>query len=200
MKEIQGKQAELLRILRENIYNPLTIRELGELVGIESPGVVHHHLTSLEKKGYLKRNPSNPKDYVIFDNPEKSVVYINMYGTAQCGPTGSILDGNPIEKIPIPRVFLKFPASEAFIVEAVGDSMEPKIKKGDILIARKQNTADDGEIVVCSYKSDVRIKTFHKLENCCTLTSINKKYPPIVVDDESAFYIDGVVKNIHNYE
>lgn len=62
------------------------MRELQEELGLASPSVVHHHIQQLEKKGYLKRNLSNSKDYIVMGNPEKSIVYISKYGLAQCGP------------------------------------------------------------------------------------------------------------------
>jgi repressor LexA len=172
--------------------------ELSEEAGIESPGVLYHHLRQLEKKGLLKRNPDNPKDYVVMDTPEKAVVYINKYGMAQCGPDGGILDGTPIDKIPIATSLLKFPSSEAFIVEAKGDSMETKIKSGDIIIAKKQNHADVGDLVVCVHEEKVLIKQFLKVGNRIVLHSLNEKYDLIEVRDN--LRIEGVVKNIIHYD
>ena len=150
MKELHRSQEKLLSILKNNVDSPLTIREIQEELGLSSPSVVHHHIQQLEKKGYLKRNPNNSKDYVVMGNPEKSIIYIAKYGTAQCGPKGTILSGNPIDRIPIASRLLKFPAEEAFIVEAKGDSMEPKIKHGDLVIARMQKTAENGDLIVCA--------------------------------------------------
>ena len=202
MKKLHPKQVEILDLLKQNIDSPLTIRELGYEIGVESPSVIHHHLTALEKKGYLKRNPHNPKDYQILDLPDKLIVYINKYGMAQCGPNGTILDGNPIERIPIASSLLKFPASEAFIVEAKGDSMDPKIKNGDIIIAKKQSRIVNGDIIVCVYKSEALIKQFSKKDDRISLVSFNpdiKKYPPLVVKEEEELKIEGVVRNILNY-
>ena len=160
MKALHLKQKKILELLKENIDNPLTLSALSKAVDINSPGVLYHHLRQLESKGYLKRNPDNPKDYTIMDSPEKLVVYINKYGMAQCGPDGTILDGNPIDRVPIATNLLRFPASEAFIVEARGNSMEPKINSGDIVIAKKQNYAEPGDIVVCVYDEKAIIKQY----------------------------------------
>jgi repressor LexA len=65
MRELHPVQEKLIRLLRNNITDPLTVRELQERLSISSPSVVHHHIQQLEKKGYLRRNPSNPKDYQI---------------------------------------------------------------------------------------------------------------------------------------
>lgn len=200
MKALHPKQSRILELLRDNASNPLTIKELSFAVDIDSPGVLYHHLAQLEKKGYLKRNPNNSKDYVVLDSPEANVVYIGKYGAATCGPSGNLLDGNPTEHIPIAASLLRFPASEAFIVEALGDSMEPKIFEGDIVIARKQNMADHGEVVVCSLNERVLIKRLVYVTNTISLVSLNQEsYHPIGVSESDLFVISGVVKNVLHY-
>lgn len=197
MKKLHPRQSSILELLKNNVDNPLTLIALSQEVGIDSPGVLYHHLRQLERKGYLKRNPNNPKEYIVLDAPEKKVVYINKYGMAQCGPNGSILDGTPVEQIPIATSLLRFPASEAFIVEARGDSMEPKIKSGDIVIAKKQNSADHGDIVVCVYDEKALIKQFLLIGKRVVLHSLNEEEPLIEV--LSDFRIEGVVKNVLQY-
>ncbi len=200
MKTLHPKQSELLELLKNNSDNPLTIKKLSEHIGIESPGVLYHHLRQLEKKGYIKRNPQNSKDYVVLDSPENTVVYIAKYGMAQCGPNGSILEDAPIEQIPIASSLLRFSALEAFIVQARGNSMEPKIKNGDIIIAKKQNTAEHGDIVVCVFKLEALIKKISIIQGNISLVSLNQeKYHPFMVTDENDFRIEGIVKNILNY-
>lgn len=198
MNDLHKNQISLLKLLEQNIDNPLTIREIQFALDFSSPSVVAHHIQQLEKKGYLKRNPNNPKDYQIFLNPEKPIVYLNQYGNAQCGPNGSILDGNPIDRIPIASKLLKFPAIEAFIVTAKGDSMEPRIHEGDLVITQKKKTAHNGEIIVCVYGEEVLIKKIFQSDAHVTLVSINgEKYPPIIVNQY--FKIEGIVRNIIKY-
>lgn len=200
MKKLHPNQSKILELLKLNRNNPLTIKNLSEEVGIDSPGVLYHHLRQLEKKGYLKRNPNNSKDYVVLDSPESTVVYIGKYGLAQCGPNGSILEDGPIEHLAIASSLIRFPASEAFIVEAKGDSMEPKIKEGDIVIAKKQNTAEHGDIIVCVFKLVAIIKKFSKINGYISLISLNQdKHHPLSVTNEDDFRIEGVVRNILNY-
>lgn len=198
MKKLHPTQVKLLKLLKDNIDTPLSMVELSAEADINSPGVLYHHLKQLETKGYLKRNPDNPKDYIVMDSPEKAVVYINKYGMAQCGPNGSILDGTPIERIPVASLLLRFPASEAFIVEAKGDSMEPKIESGDIIIAKKQNHAESGEIVVCVFEEKALIKQYLIIGERHVLHSLNKNYE--LIDATADLRIEGVVKNIirHN--
>lgn len=200
MKKMHITQEKLLDLLRSNIDNPLTIRELASSVGEQSPGVIHHHLVQLEKKGFLKRNPNNPKDYTILDSGEKLVVYISKYGTAQCGPDGLILDGNVIERIPIASSLLKFPSSEAFIVEARGDSMEPRIHSGDIVIGKRQNHAEHNDLIICTYNDEVMIKQLKKTGEDLILYSFNSsKYSPKHISIDN-FRIEGIVKNILHYD
>src|SRR5580692_1617428 len=140
-------QEKLLAILKNNVGDPLTIRELQDILGVSSPSIVQHHIFQLEKKGFLRRNPSNPRDYqVLSDTPDKRVTFLNLYGLAQCGPNGSVLDGDPIERIPISSKLLGFPSADAFMVKAKGKSMLPKIHPNDLVIARKSSNANNGDI------------------------------------------------------
>ena len=200
MNDLHPKQIKLLQLLKDNIDFPLTMSALSEEAEIHSPGVLYHHIRQLEKKGYLKRNPDNPKDYNIMDSPEKSIVYINKYGLAQCGPDGSLLSGNVIDRIPIASSLLRFPASLAFIVEAKGDSMEPKITNGDIIIAKRQNIAESGDLIVCIYNEKVLIKQFLHIAKRFVLNSLNDKYKLIEVLPDNDFRIEGIVKNIIHYD
>lgn len=190
-------QKALLDLLKQNISSPLTMRELQSELDISSTSVVAHHIQKLEQKGYLKRNPHNPRDYQILSEPEKSIEYLNLYGLAQCGRNGSMLDGNPIDRIPISSKILKFPAAEGFMVRAKGGSMEPDIFSGDLIIARKQNFAQNGETVVCVYDEKVLVKRYYQTGNNITLVSSNRMHEPIIVKSE--LRIDGVVKNVIKY-
>lgn len=198
MKKLHPNQVKLINILRKNIDNPLTMLELMGELDVASTSVVHHHIVQLEKKGYLKRNPSNPKDYQLLQDPEKPITYINHYGLAECGADGSVLDGNPIDRIPIASKLLKFPSEDAFIVIAKGDSMEPEIKQGDYIIAQKKPVASNGDIIVCVNDKKAIIKTYSRNGDIEILHSINSsKHQPFVVNED--FKIEGIVRNIIKY-
>lgn len=199
MKELHPKQVEILKILKKNSQNPLPIKQLKDEAGITSPGVFYHHLEQLEKKGYLKKNPNNSKDYVIMDKPENNVVYIANYGRAHCGPNGSILEDEPVEQIPIASSLIRFSASDAFIVQAEGDSMTDKIKHGDLVIAKKQKFAEPGDIVVCVYNMEAKIKRYSSQNGIILLVSENRAYDPIPVLNPEDLLIEGVVKNIISF-
>ncbi len=195
MNILHPTQVKLLQLLEDTIDEPLTIRELQDRLGLSSPSLVQHHIQQLEKKGFLKRNPDNPQDYHLLKNPERPVVYLNLYGLAQCGPNGSILDGAVIDRIPISTKLLSFPASEAFLVRARGDSMKPLIREGDIVIARKTNTADVGKLVVCVNNGEALIKRFYRADDYVLLESENRKYNPFVASRDD-FRIEGEVKSV----
>jgi repressor LexA len=195
--KLHKTQETLLELLKRNIDNPMTIRDLQEELDLSSPSVVHHHMQQLELKGLLKRNPDNPKDYQILDGSAKEIVYLNMYGLAQCGPTGSILDGSPTDRLPIASRILKFPAEEGFIVKAKGDSMEPNIKAGDLVIAQKDKVPKSGDVVVCVNNEVAIIKQIHIQENEVILQSFNDKHPPILAALD--FRVVGLVKCVVNY-
>lgn len=199
MKHLHETQEALLELLKYNITDPLTIRELKDVLGVSSLSVVYHHIIQLEKKGYLKRNPHNPKDYQILTEPENPIAYLNLYGMAKCGPEGTILDGNPVDRIPIASRLIKFPVIDAFLVEAKGDSMEPRINDGDLVIAQKSKVANSNDTVVCVHDGEVMIKKLHHDSNQCILQSENSvKYPPILVKKNSLI-IEGVVKGVLQY-
>ncbi len=197
MKKLSTTQEKLLSLLRKTVDNPYTVRELQEELELSSTSLVQHHIVQLEKMGYLYRNPNNPKDYQVLNGePEKLITYINLFGMAQCGPKGSFLDGDPIDRVPISSRLLKFPSSQAFMVKAKGDSMTPKINNGDLVIAQKSNIANTGDIVVCVNNGEVLIKKV-LLGKETILVSLNQKYEPFLASDN--FKIEGIVKSVLSY-
>jgi repressor LexA len=188
-------QQSLLKLLAKNIDDPLTIRQMQEEINASSTSIVAHHLAQLEKKGYLKKNPYNPKDYQVLHAPERGITYLNLYGLAHCGPKGSVLDGDPADRIAISTKLLTFPADLAFMVKAKGDSMEPKIQDGDFVIAKKSNEAHDGEIVVCVNDGEALVKKIKKSGKDYILISLNHEYQPFIALSKN-FHIEGIVKGV----
>jgi len=197
MKKLHTTQNNLLQLLKQSITEPLTIRELQDELDLSSPSVVYHHIQQLEKKGYLRRNPKNPKDYqILADSPDKIITYLNLYGLAHCGPKGAFLDGDPIDRIPISTKILGFSSSDAFMVKAKGDSMQPKINDLDLVIVKKARTANNGDIVVCVNNGEVLIKKI-RVGNEVILSSLNPKYQPFVANKK--FHIEGIVRGVLSY-
>lgn len=195
-KPLHPVQKQLLKLLARHSDEPLTIRELQFNVGASSTSVIAHHLDQLEKKGHLKRNPHNAKDYqIVSGDPEEAIAHINLYGMAGCGPSGSILDGDPIDRIPMASRLLNFPVSEAFMVQARGKSMEPKIYEGDFVVARKAEIPKDGKMYVCVNDEECLIKIIRILGDQILLESINRsQFGPIRAEKD--FRVEGEVRHI----
>ena len=197
-KKLHPTQKQLLELLSKQIDDPLTYREIMDMLDISSTSVVAHHIGQLEKKGYIFRNPSNPRDYqILTGEPEKQVAYMNLYGLVYCGATGSLLDGNPIDRIPIPTRILNFPSKEGFLVEAKGDSMSPKIKEGDIVIARKDTRVESGTVAVCINQGEAIVKKVEIGKDNLFLVSYNPEYQPILAAED--FRVVGEVKGVFSH-
>lgn len=198
-KKLHPTQKKLLDILVKNANEELSIRDMQEILDVSSTSIVVHHLKQLEKNGYLKKDPYNPRNYqVVKGSPEKKITYLNLYGLAHCGPNGSILDGNPVDRIAISTRLLTFPSSEAFMIKAKGDSMAPKINEGDFVIVKRNHNPENGSIVACVNGDEALIKKIRiekdKNRKRYILISLNSKYPPFLAKDD--FRIEGEVKGI----
>jgi repressor LexA len=195
-KPLHPVQNELLRLLVRHADDPLTIRELQDRIGASSTSVVAHHLQALEKKGHLKRNPYNPRDYQVLESgPEAGVAFLSMYGLASCGPSGSILDGEPVDRLPFASRLIRFPVAEAFVVKAKGRSMEPKIYEGDLIIARKTNEILEGKVCVCVNDGMAMIKLIRRSGRALFLESFNREAFPLS-PAQPDFRVEGEVKGI----
>lgn len=195
MKALHPKQIKLLEILKTNISDPLTLDELADRLDVSGRSVVFHHLKQLEKKGFLKRNPANPRDYIILKDPERNVIYLKMYGLAKCGPEGTILDGTPTRVVPVDPSMIYFPAGKGFMVEAKGDSMETLIAPHDWLIVEQNHDPKNKDVVVCVNNGEVMVKRFTRDGQNVILQSENPRYNPIVAD-KTAFHVEGIVRSI----
>jgi repressor LexA len=195
MKALHPTQARLLDILKANISDPLTMEELAERLNVRAKSVVFHHIKQLEKKGYLKRNPVNPRDYIVLKDPERNVIYLKMYGMAKCGPEGTILDGTPTRIVPVDPSMIYFPACKGFMVEAKGDSMQPLISPHDWLVVEQNNQPKNKDVVVCANNGEVMVKRFTRDGENIILQSENPDYTPIVAD-KIYFRVEGIVRGI----
>lgn len=188
-------QNKILKLMERHIEEPLSYRDLAREVDVASTNTIAYHLRLLEKRGYLKRDPVNPHGYAVLTKPETGVAYLNLYGLAHCGPKGSLLDGNPIDKLPVAARMIPFSVTNAFLVKAKGDSMEPRIYDGDIVVAKKRNIAETGDVAVCVNQGEALIKKIKIEKNGVILISLNQKYEPFSASRED-FHIEGIVKTI----
>ena len=195
-KHLHQVQQKLIEILSKNVEEPLTIREMQEMVGASSTSVVVHHMAQLEKKGYLKKNPYNSRDYQVLKKPDKEIAYLNLYGLATCGPEGSILDGSPVDRVAVSTKFLSFSSNKAFMVKAKGDSMLPKISNGDFVIIEKTNKSENGSMVLCVNDEQVLIKKIKQQnkKDKVILVSLNSEFEPFLAADD--FRVEGVVRGV----
>lgn len=160
---------------------PPSVREIGQALGLTSSSTVHSHLSALEKKGFLRRDPSKPRALEILrderDIPAKRVVSIPVVGGVTAGQP--ILAQQNIEDyFPLPVDFVR--AEECFILRVRGDSMiDAGIYDGDLLVVRRQHTARDGEIVVARMEDEATVKRFYREGDRIRLQPENPRLEPI---------------------
>ncbi len=173
--------------------------ELKEEMSLSSTSVVFHHIRQLEKKGLLRRNPANPNDYQVLseDDKDKKIAYLNLYGLAQCGPHGTILEDTPVDRIPISTQILGFSSTDAFLVRARGNSMVPKIYNNDLVIVKKTENINDGDVAVCVNEGEALIKKVRKIDSKIFLFSENHEFESFPASDD--FRVVGVVRGVLSY-
>lgn len=187
-------QEKLIDVLKETESDSWGLRELAQKIGVKSPNTVSHHMRQLEKKGYIFRDEVTRRINIL-KNPVKDIVFLSVYGLAECGLGGYFNDDNILDRIPLPSKTFKVTQS-SFLVEAVGDSMSPVIESGDLVLADKTNLASDGDLVVVIHNGTAKIKKFFKETSSVILQSINPAYPPLTAYIDDDFEIAGVVTGI----
>lgn len=199
MNNLHRTQARLLELLKQNHTEPLTMMELKDQLNLSSTSVVFHHIRQLEKKGFLRRNPANTNDYQVLaeDDKDKKIAYLNLYGLAQCGPNGVVLEDAPVDRIPISTQILGFSSSDAFLVRARGNSMMPKIYNNDLVIVKKTENINDGDVAVCVNDGQAVIKKVRKSGSKIFLFSENNDFESFPASDD--FRVVGVVRGVLSY-
>jgi len=186
--KITEKQQEILDYMKSQIINrgfPPSVREICEAVNLKSTSSVHSHLESLEKNGYIRRDPSKPRAIEIVDDcynlTRRELVNVPMVGTVTAGQP--ILAVENIEGyFPIPMEYM--PNHETFMLRVKGESMiNAGIFDGDQILVQKQNTANNGDFVVALIDDSVTVKTFYKENGYFRLQPENDTMDPIIVND-----------------
>ena len=186
---ITSKQLEILDYMKNQILNkgyPPSVREICEAVGLKSTSSVHAHLATLEKNGYIHRDPTKPRAIEIVDdsfyNFRTEVVNVPLVGRVAAGEP--ILAVQNIESyFPVPASFLPS-GGEVFMLQVQGDSMiNVGIHNGDCLLVQSRNTAENGEIVVALVDDSATVKTFYREKDRIRLQPENDLMAPIYVDD-----------------
>lgn len=186
--KISPKQREILDYLKSQIINrgyPPAVREICEAVQLKSTSSVHSHLETLEKNGYIRRDPSKPRAIEIIDDEfnltRRELVNVPIVGTITAGKP--ILAVESIDSyFPIPAEYM--PNEETFMLKVKGDSMiNVGIFNGDKILVQKQNTAMNGDIVVALIEDSVTVKTFYKEKGFYRLQPENDAMEPIIVSE-----------------
>ncbi len=189
MKSISKRQSEILDFIKTEVKDkgyPPSVREIGEAVGLASSSTVHGHLSRLEAKGFIRRDPTKPRAIEILDpngveELKAPVVHIPLIGKVTAGQPITAIE-NIEEYFPVPER-MNYAADQLFMLEIVGNSMiEAGILDGDYVIVKQQNTAENGEIVVAMTEEDeATVKRFFKEKNMFRLQPENSTMAPILL-------------------
>ena len=185
---ITDKQKEILEFMKQEILNkgyPPTVRDICEAVKLKTTSSVHSHLETLEKNGYIRRDPTKPRAIEIIDDnfnlTRREVANVPMVGRVAAGEP--ILAVENVESyFPIPTEYM--PNAEAFMLKVKGESMiNAGIFDGDNVLVEKCNTARNGDMVVALVDDSATVKTFYKEANHIRLQPENDTMDPIIVDN-----------------
>lgn len=198
---ITPKQQEILDFMKSRILEkgyPPSVREICEAVSLKSTSSVHAHLETLEKNGYIRRDPAKPRAIEIMDSAfnqamkesfiqsptdneySRELVNIPMVGTVAAGEPLLAVE-NVTDYFPVPVDML--PNAETFMLRVKGDSMiNMGIYEGDQLIVERKNTASNGEVIVALVDDSATVKRFYKENSHYRLQPENDDMDPIIVD------------------
>ena len=187
--KISAKQKEILEFIKDRILQrgfPPAVREICEAVHLKSTSSVHSHLETLEKNGYIRRDPTKPRAIEICDDSFQ-LIRAEM---ASIPVVGRISAGLPILAEENIESYFPLPASvcpkggAAFLLNVKGDSMvNAGIRDGDRIFVMEANTAENGDQVVALIDDSATVKTFYREDGRIRLQPENDHMEPIFVDD-----------------
>ena len=186
--KITPKQQEILNFIKNEILQrgyPPAVRDICEAVHLKSTSSVHSHLETLERNGYIRRDPTKPRAIEILDE----AFQLNRKEMVQVPVVGNVAAGMPIlavenieDYFPMPVEML--PNKDIFILRVKGDSMiNMGILDGDYVIVAQTDTADNGEVVVALVDDSATVKRFYKEEGYYRLQPENDEMAPIIVPE-----------------
>ena len=187
-RPITKKQEEILNYIKDEILErgfPPAVREICQAVGLKSTSSVHSHLESLEKNGYIRRDPTKPRAIEILDESfnllRREMVNVPVVGTVAAGQP-ILAEQNIDNYFPIPSEYM--PNEQSFILKVKGESMiNAGILDGDSVLVMQQTTARNGDIVVALIEDSATVKTYYKENGHYRLQPENDTMDPIIVDD-----------------
>ena len=186
--KISKKQLEILEYIKSQILErgfPPAVREICEAVNLKSTSSVHSHLETLEKNGYIRRDPTKPRAIEILDDSfnltRREMVNVPIVGQVAAGEP--ILAQENIENyFPIPTEFM--PNNQTFLLKVKGESMiNAGILDGDMVLVEQASTASNGDMVVALIEDGATVKTFYKEEGIFRLQPENDSMEPIIVSE-----------------
>nr|MDH3163520.1 transcriptional repressor LexA [Bacillus licheniformis] len=207
MTKLSKRQLDILRFIKEEVKRkgyPPSVREIGEAVGLASSSTVHGHLARLETKGLIRRDPTKPRAIEILDTEEE--IHIPKNQVVNVPVIGKVTAGTPItavenieEYFPLPER-LAPPDEHVFMLEIMGESMiDAGILDQDYVIVKRQNTANNGDIVVAMTEDDeATVKRFFKEETHIRLQPENPTMEPIILQNVTILgKVIGVFRTVH---
>jgi len=189
-RELTRRQQQILDFIRAEIHRkgyPPSVREIGEAVGLSSSSTVHSHLSALEAKGFIRRDPSKPRALEVFDFRDNDAA-IDMGQVSAVPVVGAVAAGKPIlaaenieQTLPLPT---EFSGDQTFILRVRGESMiDAGILDGDYVVVRQQSDARDGDIVVAMLDEEATVKRFFREPHRIRLQPENATMEPIYSAD-----------------
>lgn len=187
-EKISEKQQMILKYIREVTLKrgyPPAVREIGEAVNLKSPATVHAHLSTLEEKGYIRRDPAKSRAIEIIDEDfgsiQKEVSNIPVVGSVAAGEP-LLAQQNITDYIPLPVDIL--PNDQTFILKVKGESMIGSgILDGDSLLVKQCSNASNGDLVVAMVEDGATVKYFYKEDGHFRLQPDNPDFEPIIVSE-----------------
>lgn len=186
--KITAKQQEILEYIKSQILErgfPPAVRDICEAVHLKSTSSVHSHLETLEKNGYIRRDPTKPRAIEILDDSfnftRREMVNVPIVGRVAAGEP-LLAEQNIEEYFPIPMDFM--PNKQTFMLKVKGESMiNAGILDGDYVLVEERKTAHNGEMIVALVDDGATVKRFYKEEGIIRLQPENDTMEPIIVPD-----------------
>ena len=185
--KITAKQEEILEYIKETILKkgyPPAVREICEAVHLKSTSSVHSHLSTLEEKGFIRRDPTKPRTIEILDDTfnfnRREMTNVPVVGAVAAGQP-LLAEQNIEDYFPIPVELL--PNADTFMLRVKGDSMiNAGILDGDQIIVEQTPSAQNGDIVVALLEDSATVKRFYRDDGHYRLQPENDYMDPIIVD------------------
>lgn len=207
MSKLSKRQQMILDYIKDEVTKkgyPPSVREIAEAVGLASSSTVHGHLSRIESKGYIRRDPTKPRAIEILDLSEGNNI---PREEARYAPViGKVTAGLPITAVENIEEFIPLPTTSAglddnlFVLVIEGESMiEAGILDGDMVIVKQQNTAQNSDIVVAmTDENEATVKRFFKEKDHIRLQPENATMDPLLYDNVTILgKVIGLYRNIH---